>query len=128
MDCFTDLLVCLAVVDIQQSRVSLGLLTPLNFYLFGTPVSRSPSPLMHNTAFNWCSLPHKYQAVDADSIETVKSVIHEIFLVLQLGALFSAVSLQLASLLIFSFEVASPSDEAISMFRCRRRLPVCWMS
>lgn len=39
----------LSVRQIQQFRESLGIITPRSYYLFGSPITYSLSPLMHNT-------------------------------------------------------------------------------
>jgi pentafunctional AROM polypeptide len=57
----------MSVAAIQTTRAHLGLLTPKTFHIFGSPVAMSPSPLMHNTAFQWLALPHRYSRMDTSS-------------------------------------------------------------
>ena len=47
------------------------------FYLFGSPIGASPSPLMHNSGFRALRLPHVYSLVDTLSIDDVVAAIHE---------------------------------------------------
>lgn len=44
---------------------------PHMFYLFGSPISKSRSPLMHNTGFQHHKLPCRYELFDTTSIEEV---------------------------------------------------------
>jgi pentafunctional AROM polypeptide len=41
------------------------------YYLFGSPISKSPSPFMQNTAFALCSAPHEYGLCETENIEDV---------------------------------------------------------
>eukprot|EP00933_Yihiella_yeosuensis_P021271 TRINITY_DN1686_c1_g1_i1.p1 TRINITY_DN1686_c1_g1~~TRINITY_DN1686_c1_g1_i1.p1 ORF type:complete len:359 (-),score=75.68 TRINITY_DN1686_c1_g1_i1:160-1236(-) len=43
----------------------------LNFYIFGSPVTMSPSPDIHNTGFACNGLPHKYHRFDAPDVAEV---------------------------------------------------------
>eukprot|EP00466_Bigelowiella_natans_P001124 jgi/Bigna1/75128/fgenesh1_pg.32_\ len=49
--------------------------TAKRFYIFGSPVGKSPSPLMHNTGFKICGLPHSYAAEDTVDPERVKEIV-----------------------------------------------------
>ncbi len=65
----------MSAVQINQARHLLGILPAKQFYLFGTPISASLSPIIHNTGFTLLGLPHLYslhetEQVD-DSIEAV---------------------------------------------------------
>lgn len=46
--------------DILLARNVIGLLPAKQFYLFGTPIKQSLSPLMHNTSFQSLGLPYHY--------------------------------------------------------------------
>mmetsp|Transcript_9437 Transcript_9437/g.14148 ORF Transcript_9437/g.14148 Transcript_9437/m.14148 type:complete len:318 (-) Transcript_9437:123-1076(-) len=48
---------------------------PKKFYIFGHPVSKSPSPLMHNTGFKTCGLPHVYTAEDTTDVQRVEALV-----------------------------------------------------
>lgn len=50
----------LTVKQLMDQRISAGLLKPKNFFLYGTPISQSLSPAMHNAAFSALALPHVY--------------------------------------------------------------------
>jgi pentafunctional AROM polypeptide len=56
----------LSVKQIYEVRRLLGLLSPKQFYLFGSPIAHSMSPLLHNTGFEMlggfskCAIPGKY--------------------------------------------------------------------
>jgi pentafunctional AROM polypeptide len=56
--------------EILAARKALGLVTVADrrFYcLFGYPISKSPSPTMHNAAFRRLGLPHRYGLVEVES-------------------------------------------------------------
>ncbi|KAF9561251.1 Shikimate dehydrogenase [Agrocybe pediades] len=55
--------------QIQQALHLLGLLPAKNFYLLGNPIQKSPSPTLHNTAFDILGLPHKYQLLETNSVD-----------------------------------------------------------
>jgi len=62
--------------QIQQALHLVGLLPSRNFYLFGTPISQSMSPTLHNTAFNILGLPHQYQLLETREVgEEIKLAI-----------------------------------------------------
>eukprot|EP01127_Copromyxa_protea_P021850 TRINITY_DN7626_c0_g1_i1.p1 TRINITY_DN7626_c0_g1~~TRINITY_DN7626_c0_g1_i1.p1 ORF type:complete len:285 (+),score=64.65 TRINITY_DN7626_c0_g1_i1:90-944(+) len=46
-----------------------------NYYLFGSPISASPSPLLHNTGFTTKSLPFVYSLCDTGDINEVATVL-----------------------------------------------------
>ncbi|KAF9142673.1 3-dehydroquinate dehydratase (3-dehydroquinase) [Mortierella sp. GBA39] len=46
--------------EILLARNVIGLLPAKQFYLFGTPIKQSLSPLMHNTSFQSLGLPYHY--------------------------------------------------------------------
>ncbi|ORZ06789.1 Shikimate dehydrogenase [Lobosporangium transversale] len=50
----------LSAHEILIARHIAGLLPAKQFYLFGTPISQSLSPLMHNTSFQSLGLPYTY--------------------------------------------------------------------
>lgn len=50
----------LSSAQIMRSRAELGICPPREFFLFGSPISASPSPDMHNAGFRQCGLPHRY--------------------------------------------------------------------
>ena len=61
----------LSIQEIHLARTHLGVLSPKEFYLFGCPIQRSMSPLMHNTGFQVLGLPHRYQICETESTTEV---------------------------------------------------------
>ncbi|KAF9479841.1 Shikimate dehydrogenase [Pholiota conissans] len=62
--------------QIQQALHLMGLLPSRKFYLFGTPISQSMSPTLHNTAFDVLGLPHEYQLLETQDVgEKIKVAI-----------------------------------------------------
>ncbi|KAF9460760.1 type I 3-dehydroquinase-domain-containing protein [Collybia nuda] len=53
-----------------------GLLPSRKYYVIGSPVKNSISPILHNTAFLTLGLPHTYEVREAPTIEQVKDLIH----------------------------------------------------
>jgi shikimate-5-dehydrogenase len=47
-----------------------------NFYIFGSNISFSKSPILHQTAFKHHKLPHTYEIHQTSSIETLKTLIN----------------------------------------------------
>ena len=62
----------MSVQEIHECRGFMGLLPHKKYHIFGSPVGLSPSPLMHNTAFKWLQLPHKYTRIDTTEVDTCK--------------------------------------------------------
>lgn len=65
----------LSAAEIRQGLSLLGEIQPKSFYLFGTPISASRSPALHNTLFRQAGLPHEYSRLETDQAEDVKEVI-----------------------------------------------------
>lgn len=62
--------------QIQQALHLIGLLPARSFYLFGTPISQSMSPTLHNTGFDILGLPHKYELLETKDVgEEIKLAI-----------------------------------------------------
>ncbi|KAG0371051.1 3-dehydroquinate dehydratase (3-dehydroquinase) [Gamsiella multidivaricata] len=59
----------LSARDILTARHIVGLLPMKQFYLFGTPISQSLSPLMHNTSFQSLGLPYNYGLHETASVD-----------------------------------------------------------
>ncbi len=66
----------LSAAEIRSGLSLLGEIDPLNFYIFGKPISASRSPALHNTLYAKTGLPHLYQRFETDVAEDVKSIIH----------------------------------------------------
>lgn len=67
----------LSAAEIRHALHLLGGLEARSFYLFGTPVSKSRSPALHNALFQLTGLPHRYSAVETDDAQTVKDAIRQ---------------------------------------------------
>ncbi|KAF7984960.1 hypothetical protein HWV62_9901 [Athelia sp. TMB] len=66
----------LSFIEIQKALHLLGLLPARRFFLFGSTISQSPSPTLHNTAFQALALPHVYDLLQtADVGEEIKATI-----------------------------------------------------
>ena len=65
----------MSVRELMQARQLLSLLPSKHFYLFGSPITHSPSPLLHNTAFQQCFLPFQYGKVDTIEIDRVAEIV-----------------------------------------------------
>ncbi|KAF8901182.1 Shikimate dehydrogenase [Gymnopilus junonius] len=62
--------------QIQQALYLIGLQPSRNFYLFGTPISQSMSPTLHNTGFDILGLPHTYELLETREVgEEIKLAI-----------------------------------------------------
>jgi len=63
----------------KQIRLGLslhGTLTPKRFFIFGTPISESRSPAMHNALFAETGLPHHYSLFETPFVdESIKELI-----------------------------------------------------
>lgn len=58
----------LSVGQIHTGLHLLGQLPAKKFYLFGTPISQSMSPTLHNSGFKALGLPHTYELMDTGSV------------------------------------------------------------
>ncbi|PNS21865.1 Pentafunctional AROM polypeptide [Sphaceloma murrayae] len=66
----------LSATEIRQARTLIGEIDPKQFVIFGSPVSHSRSPAMHNTLFRQAGLPHSYGLHETSTISTeLKSLI-----------------------------------------------------
>lgn len=60
----------LSFAEVQQGLHLLGRLPAKDFYLFGTPISFSKSPLLHNTGFKALGLPHNYSLLETATVNS----------------------------------------------------------
>ncbi|KAJ1658541.1 3-dehydroquinate dehydratase (3-dehydroquinase) [Dispira simplex] len=61
----------LSIAEINQARALLGMTGPQKYYLLGTPIAHSMSPLLHNTGFRTLGLPHHYFLAETDNPGTL---------------------------------------------------------
>ena len=62
----------------QQIRNALslhGVIEPKTFHLFGTPISASRSPALHNTLFAETGLPHTYSLHETPTVEALRPIL-----------------------------------------------------
>jgi pentafunctional AROM polypeptide len=67
----------LSVTQIQSLRQSLSLVTARQYWLFGSPITHSPSPILHNAGFNWLHLPYVYGKHEATTVDEIKSIVNQ---------------------------------------------------
>lgn len=66
----------LSFVEIQKALNLLGQLPPRRFFLFGNAISQSPSPTLHNTAFETLGLPYAYDLLQRPEVgEEIRATI-----------------------------------------------------
>lgn len=66
----------LSFKEIQTALNLIGQLPPQKHYIFGTPISHSPSPTLHNTGFETLGLPHEYEIFETKEVgEEIKAAI-----------------------------------------------------
>ncbi|GAA5994414.1 pentafunctional protein ARO1p [Rhodotorula paludigena] len=58
----------LSFAQIQTGLHLIGHLPARKFFLFGSPIQHSKSPLIHNTAFNILGLPHHYGLIESETV------------------------------------------------------------
>ncbi|PQE23146.1 Pentafunctional AROM polypeptide protein [Rutstroemia sp. NJR-2017a BVV2] len=65
----------LSAAEIRRTLSTIGEIQPKSFYLFGTPISQSRSPALHNTLFKQTGLPHEYFRLETDQVSELQAVI-----------------------------------------------------
>jgi pentafunctional AROM polypeptide len=65
----------LSAREIRQGLNLVGSLPYKQFYLFGSPISASKSPTLHNTLFRETGLPHRYTAWETTDLKLIKAAI-----------------------------------------------------
>jgi pentafunctional AROM polypeptide len=65
----------LSFAEIQTGLHLLGFLPARRFFLFGSSISKSMSPTLHNTAFKLFGLPHTYELFQTTGGEEIRSTI-----------------------------------------------------
>lgn len=65
----------LSAAEIRAARFLIGIVDPKQYYIFGSPISASPSPALHNSLFKQSGFPHDFARFEtADAAELVKVV------------------------------------------------------
>ncbi|KAJ1930229.1 3-dehydroquinate dehydratase (3-dehydroquinase) [Tieghemiomyces parasiticus] len=64
----------LTVAEIHRARHLLGDLPRREYFLFGSPIAHSPSPLLYNTGFAALGLPHHYGLAENESSATLAEI------------------------------------------------------
>lgn len=59
----------LSFAQVQTGLHLMGQLPAQRFYLFGTPIAHSKSPLLHNTGFTTLGLPHHYSTLETVTVD-----------------------------------------------------------
>lgn len=67
----------LSAAEIRTALGLMGEIEKKQFYLFGSPISASKSPLMHNALFKEMGLPHFYQLHETADARTVAELIRQ---------------------------------------------------
>ncbi|KAH9434523.1 hypothetical protein MCOR02_006523 [Pyricularia oryzae] len=65
----------LTAAEIRQALSLLSKIPKRKFYLFGKPISKSRSPILHNTLFQQTGLPHTYSRLETDKVAEVETTI-----------------------------------------------------
>ncbi|GKZ76015.1 3-dehydroquinate dehydratase (3-dehydroquinase) [Aspergillus niger] len=65
----------LSAAEIRRGLSLMGEIQPKKFAVFGTPISQSRSPALHNTLFAQSGLPHEYSRLETAKAEDVKDFI-----------------------------------------------------
>jgi len=65
----------LSAAEIRQGLSLMGEIVAKQYYLFGSPISASKSPSLHNTLFQKTGLPHSYSLCETTSVEVIREKI-----------------------------------------------------
>lgn len=65
----------LSATEIRRGLSLMGEIKAKKFAVFGSPVSASRSPILHNTLFDYMGLPHEYGRLETTNVEDVKDFI-----------------------------------------------------
>ncbi|ODM18599.1 Pentafunctional AROM polypeptide [Aspergillus cristatus] len=65
----------LSATEIRRGLSLMGEIKAKKFAVFGSPVSASRSPVLHNTLFKYMGLPHEYGRLETTNVEDVKDFI-----------------------------------------------------
>ncbi|KAH0258049.1 AROM pentafunctional protein, ARO1, partial [Aureobasidium melanogenum] len=65
----------LSAADIRRGLSLIGEIEPKKFYLFGSPISQSRSPALHNALFAQSGLPHEYGLFETTEAKDIEKII-----------------------------------------------------
>lgn len=103
----------LTVKQINQWKEISGLLPAKRMFLFGAPISHSPSPILHNAGFEALGLPHNYSLHETDCPEEVVAFVQEQVSRGDFGGASVTIPLKELLLQIDWLESVTPSAKAI---------------
>ena len=66
----------MSAAEIRHGLSLIGDISPKKYFLFGSPISQSRSPALHNRLFKESGLPHVYDMYETTSTSDVREVIH----------------------------------------------------
>ena len=64
-----------SAAEIRKVLGIVGEIPAKKFFLFGTPIQQSRSPVLHNTLFGLTGLPHEYGLFETDNAKDIESII-----------------------------------------------------
>ncbi|KAI9593296.1 EPSP synthase-domain-containing protein [Syncephalis fuscata] len=100
-----------SIQEIHRLQHQLGVLPQREFYLFGSPISTSPSPLLHNTGFATLGLPYRYGLRELSNVVDNEDTIQAILSDKQFGG--ASVTIPLKVDIISLLDAISPAAQAI---------------
>ncbi|KAL9101267.1 MAG: hypothetical protein Q9163_003465 [Psora crenata] len=65
----------LSAAEIRTALSLHGVIKPRKFFLFGSPISQSRSPALHNTLFKEFGLPHQYLLHETDDAADLENIL-----------------------------------------------------
>lgn len=65
----------LTLKEINRGLTLMGQSSPKQFFLFGSPISHSRSPALHNAGFTSLGLPHSYARMEATAVEDYATIL-----------------------------------------------------
>lgn len=65
----------LSAAEIRSALALHGVIKPMQYYLFGSPIAQSKSPAMHNTLFKATGLPHMYSLFETSKAADLERVL-----------------------------------------------------
>jgi shikimate 5-dehydrogenase/shikimate kinase/3-dehydroquinate dehydratase len=67
----------LTVQAAQNALYASFTLDPLTFGIFGSSVSAALSPAMHNAAFRYCGMPHRYHVFQRSTLRQIEDIVRD---------------------------------------------------